>query len=62
MRILENLGKAFVLQSVVFLALILAIIQFTPEEAARFYLYEFLGALMALIITTGGIYKMRDIT
>lgn len=39
-----------------------AVFALNASKAAGFYLYEFIGVLMASIITTYGIYKMHDIT
>ncbi|WP_414836751.1 hypothetical protein [Candidatus Nanohalococcus occultus] len=33
-----------------------------PETASALYVFEFLGAAMATLITSYGIYKMNDIT
>lgn len=46
-----------------FLALLFGFIAFLGlEEAAYYRGYEFLGATMALILTTYGVYKMRELT
>lgn len=61
-KVLDNLGKLFLLESILLLVVIAGLWRLNPAEASSLYLYEILGMIMALIITTGGIHKMRDIT
>lgn len=47
----------------VILGLLIACIAFLGiEEAETYRLYELLGVFLALVMTTYGIYKMRDLT
>jgi hypothetical protein len=58
----EKLRTAAGIETVILGLLIASIAFLGIEEAEAYRLYEFLGVVMATIITTYGIYKMRALT
>lgn len=55
-----QLGLSF--EVALLLGVVALIHSLSPAEASYFRLYELFGALSAAIITTFGLYKMRDLT
>lgn len=53
---------ALILELTLFIGLSLAIYVMGTATATRYYFYELIGVLLASIITTFGIYGMREIT
>jgi len=58
-NLLRNL---FRLEAVVLAVLVGGIIFYPAEKAAYFQLYELLGAVIAVMITTFGLRKMKGLT
>jgi len=62
MNIKNTFKMALILEIIMFIALSLAIFVTGTVTATRYYFYELIGVLLASIITTFGIYGMREIT
>jgi hypothetical protein len=49
-------------ETVALIAIIAGIVFFEPERAADLWLFELVGAVSASLITTFGIYRMKELT
>lgn len=50
------------LEIMLLVGIVIGITSLNPDKAEAYRLFEFLGADLAAIITTYGIYKMRNLT
>ncbi|MFB6116027.1 MAG: hypothetical protein ABEK10_00810 [Candidatus Nanosalina sp.] len=62
MKVSKVLKPLFFLFAICSGMLLMAIYSLPASRASSLYLYEFIGVTLALMITTGGVYKMREIT
>lgn len=62
MELDKNIRRLLTLEAALMAGLLTSLYLMSPFEADYFYLYELFGALSAGIITTFGIYKMRQLT
>lgn len=62
MKINQILSKTLLVEMVLMVGVIVSLYLMDVPEASYFYLYELFGALSAAIITTFGIYKMKELT
>jgi hypothetical protein len=63
MKVKDRTFKALLaLETVLLVGIVAGIASLGLERAEAWRLFEFLGADMAAMITTYGLYKMRDIT
>lgn len=62
MKTEEKLKIILGLEIIVLSAIILGVLSFNSDRTSLYRLYELLGTVIAGIITTFGIYKMRELT
>lgn len=62
MKAQKILQISIIFELAVLLGVIAGIYSLNPEGAVKYSLYELLGAVLATLITTTGIYKMEDLT
>lgn len=62
MELEQKMKIAVAVEALLLLGIVVGIYSLSTETAEAYRLFEFLGADLAAIITTYGLYKMRDIT
>lgn len=62
MKLRKKLEMLMIFELLLLIAIALGIFFLSPDESEKYTLFEFLGAVLASMITTFGLYKMRDLT
>lgn len=62
MNLDETLRKSLIVEAALMAGILTTLYLLTPTQSSYFQLYELVGALFAGILTTFGLYKMRQLT